>query len=91
MPKKTGKTGKDAEWAEAKRLCRLNDEMVRMAKELGMSPRSLIKNRPNPSEQWKEPVADWILDLHEERFGNRSSNNTKTTTPPCEAERTQIE
>lgn len=63
------------EWAEAKKLCRLNDEDVRMARELGMSPRDAIKNRPNRSEQWKEPVKDWIHDLYEKRFGGRSGSN----------------
>ena len=38
---------KDAEWAEAKKKCRLNEETVRMAKEMGLNPRSLIKNIPN--------------------------------------------
>jgi len=42
-----------------------------MAKELGMSPRSLIKNIPAPSQPWKAPVKEWIRDLHERRFGKR--------------------
>jgi hypothetical protein len=33
-------------WAEAQRRCRLSDEAVRIAKELGIGPRSLIKNIP---------------------------------------------
>ena len=33
-------------WAEAQRRCRLSGEAVRMAKELGIGPRSLIKNIP---------------------------------------------
>lgn len=59
------KTKRDTQWAEAKRLCRLNVETMRMAKELGMDPRSLIKNRPSPSQQWKAPVHVWIRDLYE--------------------------
>jgi hypothetical protein len=35
------------EWGEAKRRCRMSDEAVVMARELGMSPRSLIKNIPS--------------------------------------------
>ena len=42
-------------WTEAKRKCRLNDETLRMAKELGLAPRSLLKNIPSPSERWKAP------------------------------------
>ena len=58
-----------AEWAEAKKRCRLNDDDVRMARELQMSPRDAIKNMPNRSEPWKAPVKDWIHNLYEKRFG----------------------
>ena len=54
-------------WAEAQRRCRLSDEAVRMAKELGIGPRSLIKNIPSPTQQWKAPVEDWVRDLYERR------------------------
>jgi len=53
MGKKPGKNGD--EWQEAKRRCRLSDEEVRMAKELGFKPRSLIKNIPAKSQPWKAP------------------------------------
>ena len=35
-----------------------------MAKELGISPRSLIKNIPSPAQRWKQPVKDWIRELY---------------------------
>ena len=38
-----------------------------MAKELGLNPRSLIKNIPSPSQQWKLPVKQWIRELYEKR------------------------
>jgi hypothetical protein len=41
----------DDAWAEAQRRCGLSDEEVRMAKELGFKPKSLIKNIPSPSQQ----------------------------------------
>ena len=47
-PKPTNK--KDVLWAEAKRRCRLNNEDIRMAKELGLNPRSLIKNIPSNTQ-----------------------------------------
>jgi hypothetical protein len=56
---------RDAQWAEAKRLCRLSVEDVRKAKGLGLNPRKLIKNRPNPHEQWKMPVHLWVRELYE--------------------------
>ena len=55
------------EWAEAKRKCRLNIETVRMAKELGLNPRSLIKNIPNRSQPWKAPVHVWIQEMYRKR------------------------
>ena len=54
-------------WAEAKRKCRLNENDIRMAKEMGLNPKSLIKNIPNPKEQWKLPVKDWIHEMYEDR------------------------
>ena len=67
MGKKSDKHGDD--WLEAKRRCRLSDEEIRMAKELGINPRSLIKNIPAKSQPWKAPVREWIRELHAKRFG----------------------
>ena len=61
------KKKREAEWAEAKRRCRLTDETLAMAKELGLNPRSLIKNIPSRSEPWKAPMAVWIRELHRKR------------------------
>jgi len=58
---------KDMLWAEAKRRCRLNSEDIRMAKELGLNPRSLIKNIPSKTQQWKLPVKDWIREMYQKR------------------------
>ena len=57
----------DALWQEAKKKCRLNNEDIKIAKELGLNPKSLIKNIPNKSEQWKAPVSVWIKEIKEER------------------------
>lgn len=62
------KNEKDAAWIEAKKKCRLNDETIRMAKQLGITPRTLIKNIPNKSEMWKAPVSDWVRELYDKRF-----------------------
>ncbi len=58
---------REEEWGEAKRRCRLNAETLRMAKELGLNPRSLIRNIPSNSQPWKAPVADWIRELYRKR------------------------
>jgi len=47
---------KDVLWVEAQRRCCLNADDVRMAREMGLNPRSLIKNIPSKTEQWKLPV-----------------------------------
>ena len=56
-------------WLEVKRRCKLNNEEIQMAKEMGLNPKSLIKNIPNKNEQWKAPVKIWIRDMYEDRFG----------------------
>jgi len=71
VARKKPKNKGDAEWAKAKRLCRLSAEDIRMAKELGMNPRKLIKNIPSKSEPWKAPVRIWIRGLYEKRLGKR--------------------
>ncbi|TYS48625.1 hypothetical protein [Bacillus infantis] len=68
-------------WAEAKKRCRLNAADIRMAKELGMTPKGLIKNIPSKSQQWKMPVKDWIRDLYSEKFGRVLASET----PPQKA------
>jgi len=81
MGKKPGKNSD--EWQEAKRRCKLSDEEVRMAKELGMKPHSLIKNIPAKSQPWKAPVNEWIRDLYAKRFGQeRKSESAKSLTKP---------
>jgi hypothetical protein len=54
-------------WAEAKKRCRLSAEAVAMAKEMGLNPRSLIKNIPSPSQPWKQPVDAWVREIYAKR------------------------
>jgi hypothetical protein len=58
---------KEAQWAEAIKKCRLNTETVRMAKEMGLNPLSLIKNIPSKDQLWKAPVHVWIRELYEKK------------------------
>ena len=44
-------------------------EDIRKAKQLGLSPKALMKNIPAPSQKWKLPVKLWIAKLYEQRFG----------------------
>jgi hypothetical protein len=82
---------KDDAWKEAKRRCRLNEEDVRMAKELGFQPRSLIKNIPDPSQKWKAPVNEWIRSLYEEKFGSRRPHAESAAAPSVQAQSNVIE
>lgn len=59
----------DPMWAKAKKKCRLNVATIQMAKEMGLNPKSLIKNIPSKSQQWKAPVQEWVQDMYEDRFG----------------------
>jgi len=61
---------KQTQWAEAKKKCRLNEETIRMAKEMGLNPISLIKNISNKSQQWKAPVHVWIREMYQKRREN---------------------
>jgi len=61
------KVAMDKAWAEAARRCRLSPADVRMAKELGFKPRSLLKNLPSPQQPWKAPVPEWVRELYVKR------------------------
>lgn len=55
-------------WELAKQKCKLSEEAIAKAKELGLNPKSLIKNIPSKTESWKKPVSAWIDDLYNKRF-----------------------
>lgn len=57
----------EALWQEAKKKCRLSSEDIKIAKELGLNPKSLMKNIPTKSEQWKAPISVWIREIQEGR------------------------
>ncbi|MCG2710848.1 MAG: hypothetical protein L6420_08300 [Elusimicrobia bacterium] len=62
---------KDELWKEAYRRCRLSVRHIQMAKELGLNPKSLMKNIPSAKESWKLYARNWIEDMYERHFGNR--------------------
>lgn len=57
----------EQQWKEAKNKCRLNDEAIRKAKEMGLNPKSLIKNIPSKQQLWKLSVQEWIEEMWESR------------------------
>jgi hypothetical protein len=68
----------DPWWAKAKKLCRLNQEEIRMAKELGMGPRSLLRNIPSAKQQWKLPVNLWIREQYEKKHPGKGFEQKKS-------------
>ena len=73
---KLKKSDQELLWAEAKRRCHLSDDALRMARQMGLNPRSLIKNRPSRSEPWKGPVEDWIRDMYAKRHQRKSAKGS---------------
>jgi|CXWL01.1.fsa_nt_gi hypothetical protein len=67
------KKTRDDEWALAIQRCRLSAEDVRKAKELGLTPRSLMGNIPSPSQAWKSPVNVWVRELYEKLQEKRAA------------------
>jgi len=56
---------REEEWKEVKKRCKVGDETVRMAKELGINPKTMIKNIPSKAEKWKAPVDVWIREMYD--------------------------
>ena len=57
----------EQQWKEAKSRCKLNADDICIAKEMGLNPKSLIKNIPNKQQLWKLPVNEWLREMYEER------------------------
>ena len=76
---------KAAKWADAKKKARLSVEEVAMAKELGLSPQTVIANNSSTrSEKWKAPTKEWIRDLYDQRVDRaRSRAAAKRRLRPC--------
>jgi len=56
---------REDEWKEVKKKCKVGDETIRMAKELGTNPMTMIKNIPSKAEKWKAPVDVWIREMYD--------------------------
>lgn len=63
---------KDQDWAEVKRRCHMSEEGIKMARELGFAPRTLLSSQASlRSEPWKGPVEDWVRSLYEKHSAKR--------------------
>lgn len=54
-----------------------------MAKEMGLSPRSLIKNVPPKSEPWKAPVKAWVREMYEKRQAKAANRKQRANRAPA--------
>jgi len=78
-----GKKPQRHTWGEAKKLCRLNQDDIAMAKALGFHPDALVRARPDPKQKWKLPVKEWIHELHFKHFGNVLGEKPLPASPPA--------
>ena len=65
-------TEKDKRWALAKKKYRLSNEILFMAKQLGLNPKKIGSLANHKQESWKAPLPDFIRSLYEKRFGKES-------------------
>lgn len=65
-------------WKQAQARCKLSDEAVKMAKQMGLNPMSLIKNIPSKSQLWKAPVEEWVRDIYENRHAKNHARKAST-------------
>ncbi len=75
---------REDDWAEAQRRCPLSTEELRMAREMGLNPRKLIKNIPSPNQRWKAPVGEWVRELYRERHHRAPLPERLSFRPPPE-------
>jgi hypothetical protein len=73
-------------WPEAKKLCRLNQNDITMAKSLGFQPDTLVRARPDPKQKWKLQVKEWIHELHFKKFGYVLGEKPLSAPPPTTPE-----
>ena len=65
------KANKEQIWLKVKKRYRLSNEIIRMAKELGLNPKKIGGMANHKQEPWKQPLPNFIRELYQKRF-NRS-------------------
>jgi hypothetical protein len=56
-------------WIDVKKKYRLSNEVIHMAKQLGLNPKKFGGMANHKQESWKQPLPDFIYSLYEKRFG----------------------
>lgn len=60
----------EAAWKNAKKKYRLSNEILCMAKALGLNPKKFGGYANHKQQSWKAPLSEFIRHLHEKRFGD---------------------
>jgi len=55
-------------WIDARKRYKLTDAQIQMARELGMTPKSLGKMSFSKDQPWKMPLSEYIEHLYFKRF-----------------------
>ena len=74
MAKRKRPNQKMQAWIDARKRHRLSHAHVQMARELGMSPKTLGKIDNHDQEPWKMPLRQFIEHLYFKRFGKERPN-----------------
>ena len=59
----------DEAWKKAKKQYRLSNEVISMAKKLGLNPKKFGSYANHNQEPWKVPLPEFIRELYQKRFG----------------------
>lgn len=61
-------------WNIAQKRHHLSNEVIQMAKTLGLNPKKFGSLDNHKQEPWKEPLPDFIRTLYSKRFEKRLTN-----------------
>ena len=63
-------SNKEKIWLEVKKRYRLSNEVIQMAKKLGLNPKKFGGLANHKQEPWKQPLPEFIKNIYVKRFGS---------------------
>ena len=76
-------------WIEARKKFRLSHAQIQMARELGMNPKKFGSLNNADQEPWKLPLAEFIEELYQKRFGKSGPDTVRSVEEIAKAEATK--
>src|SRR6266542_4093401 len=73
-------------WIDARKKFRLSHAQIQMARELGMNPKKFGSLNNADQEPWKLPLAEFIEELYQKRFGKTGPDNGRSIEAAVRAE-----